>query len=97
MADYRLSGKADEDLTEIYRFSLERFGRARANAYLLALEERFTFLAENPALGHNIDMIRKGYFRYEHVSHSIFYTRKNAGTIIIVRVLHNSMDAPRHM
>jgi len=97
MADYILSGKADEDLAGIYRFSYERFGEAQADAYLTALEECFMALAKNPALGRSADIIRKNYFRYEHISHSIFYTRKNASAIMIMRVLHNSMDAPRHV
>ena len=97
MADYLLSVKADEDLTDIYRFSYERFGEAKADAYLFSLEECFQHLSENPALGHRMDMIRAGYFRYEHISHSIFYTRKNAHNILIVRVLHNSMDSKQHI
>ncbi|PIQ97461.1 MAG: hypothetical protein COV67_04065 [Nitrospinae bacterium CG11_big_fil_rev_8_21_14_0_20_56_8] len=65
MADYRLSNKADEDLTEIYTFSYQRFGEAGADAYLLSLEERFLALANQPHLGRKADHIRKGYFRYE--------------------------------
>lgn len=96
MADYLLSVKADEDLTAIYHFSYERFGEAKADAYLIALEECFQHLSENPALGRSIGMIRKNYFRYEHISHSIFYVWKKAD-ILIIRVLHNSMDAKRHV
>jgi len=96
MPDYILSGKADQDLTEIYIFSHEQFGEARANAYLLSLEERFEVLARQPSLGRRIDQIRKGYFRYEHDSHSIFYKRRRNG-ILIMRVLHQQMDAVWHL
>jgi toxin ParE1/3/4 len=75
MAEYELSNKADDDLNEIYIFSRQRFGKAKADAYLLALEERFSILARQPRLGRRIDHIRPGYLRYEHVSHSIFYRR----------------------
>ena len=96
MADYVLSGQADRDLIEIYTFSYQRFGEARADAYLLALEERFSILAEQPLLGRRIDHIREGYLRYEHASHSIFYTRRD-DDILIVRVLHTRMDIEQHL
>ena len=96
MAEYLLSGKADEDLTEIYTFSYQHFGEARAAAYLMALEERFSILAKQPLLGRQIDQIRKGYFRYEQESHSIFYRQTKTG-VTIMRVLHQSMDPNRHL
>ncbi len=71
MVNYELSNKADEDLTEIYTFSYNRFGELKANAYLLALEECFCMLMEQPLVGRKIDKIRTGYLQYEHTSHSI--------------------------
>ena len=96
MADYELSNKADEDLAEIYTFSYNRFGELKADAYLLALEECFYMLVEQPHLGRKIDYIRAGYLQYEHTSHSIFYMLKEDG-ILIQRVLHQSMDSKRHL
>ena len=96
MADYALSNKADEDLTEIYSFSYHRFGEARADAYLIALEECFSLLAEQPLLGRSIDQIRADYLRYEHASHTIFYKRTTDG-ILVMRVLHQSMDPGSHL
>lgn len=96
MADYALSNQADRDLTEIYIFSYRQFGQSQADAYLLTLDETFLSLAENPHLGRKIDAIRKGYFRYEHISHSIFYKIKGKD-ILVVRVLHQKMDAKRHL
>jgi toxin ParE1/3/4 len=96
VAEYTLSGKADEDLTEIWLFSYERFGEAQADAYVLALEERFQLLAEQPLLGRKIDHIRAGYLRYAHASHLIYYIL-NVGGIFIVRVLHSSMDTEQHI
>ena len=96
MADYQLSGKAEEDLIGIYTFSYQKFGVAKADAYLLALEERFYSLAERPFLGRSIDHTRQGYRQYEHVSHSIFYTVDDYG-ITVMRVLHNSMNTDRHL
>jgi len=96
MAEYQLSNKADEDLTGIYLFSYRRFGEARADAYLLALEERFSLLASQPRLGRRVDHVRTGYLRYEHASHSIFYRLTENG-IMVMRVLHQSMAVEQHI
>jgi plasmid stabilization system protein ParE len=45
MAECELSGKASEDLNDIYLFFHSHFGEAKADAYLLALRERFSLLA----------------------------------------------------
>ena len=96
MAEYQLSDKADEDLNDIYSFSHRRFGEATADSYPPALERRFSILAAQPGLGRRIDHVRAGYFRYEHASHSIFYRLTGDG-IIVMRVLHRSMDVARHL
>lgn len=96
MSEYLLSEKADQDLVEIYLFSYHRFGEARADAYLLALEERFETLAGQPGIGRRIDHIREGYYRYNHASHAIFYTLHEKG-ILIVRVLHGHMNVEERL
>ena len=58
-----MSKRADEDLTEIYRYSYQHFGEVQADAYLLALHERCLLLANQPDLGRRIDYIREGYYR----------------------------------
>ncbi|MDQ2082697.1 type II toxin-antitoxin system RelE/ParE family toxin [Xanthobacteraceae bacterium Astr-EGSB] len=41
------------------------------------------------------DHIRSGYFSYSVGSHVLFFTPREGG-IVIVRVLHQSMDFNRH-
>jgi len=96
MADYELSIKADQDLTEIYIYSFNNFGESKADSYFLGLDECLLKLAENPNLCRKIDYIRSGYFRYEYVSHSIFYKIKEDG-IVVMRILHGSMDTERQI
>jgi toxin ParE1/3/4 len=96
MADYRLAKKADQDLEEIYVFSYRNFGEAKADAYLEALAECFTLLAEQPSLGRRIDHIRPGYLRHEHHAYSIFF-RREADGILIMRVLYKGRDMRRHL
>lgn len=96
MSDYILSQAADGDINDIYLYSYEQFGEAKADACLLSLDETLKRLAVSPRLGKPIDYLRTGYRRYEHVSHSVFYKSVESG-ILIVRVLHNHMDAAKHL
>lgn len=92
MNQYKLTIKADEDLVNIFHYSLRQFGLNRAETYLTSLEEHFLTLAHSPELGRRIDHIRQGYFRYEHLSH------KNIPEgVLIVRILHQSVDVPKHI
>jgi toxin ParE1/3/4 len=97
MSNYILSGEADADLVEIYQFSYDNFGESRADAYLLGLEEKFNIIATNKDAGRSISHIRQGYFRYDYTRHSIFYKYENSKTVLIVRVLHNSMEHENHL
>ena len=51
MASYRLSEKADEDLSRLYEYGILHYGQERADRYYNGLIERFEELAENPGFG----------------------------------------------
>ena len=95
MAAYRLSKKAAADLDGIHEYSVENFGTAQARNYLSRLHERFEILAQQPMLGRQADRIAPKLRRYEYRSHVAFYIAEGGG-VMIVRVLHKSMDVSRH-
>lgn len=96
MAAYRLSAKAAADLDEIYEYTILNFGLTQAKIYLLGLHERFGTLADNPAQGRSAAQFAPELQRFEHQSHIIFYVPEKKG-LLIVRVLHQSMDVQRHL
>jgi toxin ParE1/3/4 len=96
MASYELSARADHDLTEIYVYSYREFGEQAADNYLMALHDCFTLLAHQPDMGRSIEYVRRGYFRFEHAHHTIFYIKIQT-TIRIMRVLHERMDPDRNL
>lgn len=96
MPDYVLSNAADSDLTEIYLYSYRTFGEAKADAYFLSLRDCLQMLAGDPRLGRSAASIRPGLFYRRHARHMIFYVVEDPG-IFVVRVLHETMDAPRHL
>ena len=96
MGSYTLSQKADDDIMHIARASVQQWGLARAERYILNLHEAFERLAEFPDMGRAVDEIRPGYLLMESASHVIFYRKTETG-ILIVRVLHERMDFTHHL
>lgn len=96
MGSYTLSQEADADLEEIAANSVEQWGVARAETYLLGLHETFGRLAEFPDMGRDAGHIRPGYRRIETARHLVFYLKTVTG-VLIVRVLHQSFDVKRHL
>lgn len=96
MADYVLSNKADEDLTDIYLYSHRTFGEARADAYFLSLRDCLQVLADRPDMGRPAAGLQPGLLWHQHVRHVVFYLKEPTG-IFVVRVLHDAMDFPRHV
>jgi toxin ParE1/3/4 len=86
MASYRLSDKADEDLSQLYEYGILHYGQERADRYYNGLIERLEELAENPRFGQAVDHIRPGYRRSVYGRHSIYY-RIDPDAVVIVRIL----------
>jgi toxin ParE1/3/4 len=96
MTDYRLSEEADRDLFEIAVYTVENWSERQAETYIDGLHGLFIRLAGNPRLGIASDDVRAGYFRRRYKSHVAFYTLRPRG-ILIMRVLHVSMDYLQHL
>jgi toxin ParE1/3/4 len=96
VAGFRLSGDAYQDIKEIYRFSLESFGQARADRYVAGLEDCLTLLASNPLMGRDFGQIRTGLRRHEHQGHVVYY-REDGSDILILRILGTAQDPGRHL
>ncbi len=96
MAAYSLSSKAAADLEDIYEYTILNFGLAQARAYLSGLHSRLGLLAKNPTHGRTANELSPGLRRLTYQSHIVFYIPKDKG-VRIVRVLHQSMDAKRHI
>lgn len=90
MAGFRFSRRAESDLVEIIRYTLNRWGEDQAARYIDSLEVCCEQLARNPALGRVCDDIRQGLRRMEHGRHVVFY-RQEPGGVLISRILHQRM------
>jgi len=95
MRPYRLSHRAKADLDDIWTYSEEKWGSQRAAAYHPEIRDVVEMIVERPDLGWPDDTLRGGYRRWLSGSHVIFY--KEGRMVEIIRILHQSMDARRHL
>jgi toxin ParE1/3/4 len=96
MKGYRLTENADAQLQEIWRYSRDRWGKKRADAYLASVDAALTtaiatpsLLRPRPELGDGI-VARK---THSHVVYGIIID----DTLIVLAVLHGRMDPKRHL
>lgn len=92
---YILSEIADEDLEDIFDYTMNEFGFEQAEKYLTEIEDVFQSLLTNPELGKTRNEIKTGLYSFPKDHHLIFY-RILDNHIRIVRVFHGSRDIPRY-
>jgi toxin ParE1/3/4 len=93
---YTYSKLAEQDLIDIYLYTARTWGQKQADSYDAGIERIITRLADSPSIGRACDEIKIGFHRFEHKHHIIFY-RQRQTDILIVRILHESMDIRNHI
>ncbi|MEE9453030.1 MAG: type II toxin-antitoxin system RelE/ParE family toxin [Paracoccaceae bacterium] len=96
VAELRFSRKAEIDLAEIADFSVGKFGIIQARLYRDNFQACFNSLCENPKLGRSANELAPGLRRIRQQAHVIFYQHAQ-DQVLVVRVLHYSMDFERNL
>jgi toxin ParE1/3/4 len=96
MAEYRLTPAAEGDLEAIWTYTLQHWSAEQADRYIDTLTAAFAELAQSPKSAPACDQIRPGYRRRSIGRHMIYFRATTYG-IIVVRILHDRMDAQRHL
>ena len=96
MPEFRLTPAAERDLESIFKYTASRWGVSQAIRYTDFLMDAFVDLARSPLSAPSCDHIRAGYRRRSVERHIVYYRSTDYG-VAIVRVLHDRMDAPRHL
>ena len=92
MANYILTNKAVDDLSEIWDYTYDVWSEKQADKYYNILLEYCQELADNPSLGKNYNEIDENIFGFKVSHHIIFYIKLEKDRIEIVRILHSRMD-----
>ena len=95
---YKLSKRAEKDLSGIWRYTVDTWSREQADKYVTGLLEAIEDISNAPAsMGRSYENVRSGYRKYLWGKHMIFYTIRADGSVFISRVLHEKMDFERHL
>ena len=92
MANYILTNKAVDDLSEIWDYTYDHWSEKQADKYYNMLLEYCKELADEPSLGKNYTDVDADIFGFKASHHIIFYKKLKEDQIQIVRILHNRMD-----
>ena len=96
MAEWRLSEKADEQLSGIYVYTFDTFGEVQAEAYVEGLRRTFGLIADFPGIGNVADEIKPGLRRFRFQSHYIFY-KAEPGMLVIRALIHARRNIRREL
>ena len=96
MAEYRLSPRAQRDLDAIFDYTVEHWDLSQAMRYTDLIEAACADLAEAPQHGQDCADSRSGYLR-RGIERHVIYFRPTSYGIAVVRILHQRMDAVRHL
>ncbi len=87
---------AESDLIDIWIYGHQNWGITQADDYADSLERKFKSLAKLPRKYNLRNELSPPVRICPHISHIIIYTIEN-DTILVIRVLHKSMDFKRHI
>lgn len=97
MRPYLLTAAARKDLIDIGRFTTEKWGKRQRDKYLKQLDDAFKLLSRQPEIGRDAGDIKSMYKKFSQGSHIIFYRTGTESKIVVIRILHNSMDVDQHL
>ena len=96
MMKWYFTSKAEVDLSDIFSYSVQKWGLAQALKYDNEIENAIIEIAKNPKsdqqeyaapIGYCKKMINKHFIIYKITNHSL----------TIIRILHQSRDIPPHL
>ena len=92
MANYILTNKAVEDLSNIWMYSFEVWSESQADKYYYMLLDSCQELADEKVSGKSYEEVSKDILGFKIGQHIIFYRKQKGNKIEIARILHSRMD-----
>lgn len=91
----RFSPAAVADIGAIWDYTAETWGVGQADRYVDDIRDICVALAGGERVGRRVDVL-DCYLKYPVGRHLIFFRQDGPG-IVVIRVLHQSMDVERHL
>ena len=91
-----LSPNARQDLSDILVYTEQQWGKAQRADTRTAIDRGLRELQQYPEFGRAREELRPGLRSLQVRQHVIYYRIQPSG-IRVDRILHESMDAPRHL
>ncbi len=92
MANYRLTNKAVDDLTQIWDYTFKEWSEKQADKYYNELLNACGKIAKNSELGRKYFKVIPDLLGLHINRHIIFFRRINPDYVEITRILHEQMD-----
>lgn len=96
MLDLTIRPEAERDIKDIWRYTRKTWSRQQADHYVGIIRANLSELAHRPDRGRPCSEISPGLFRLAIERHVAFY-RQSDREVLIVRILHASMDFLSHL
>ncbi|MDI7776030.1 type II toxin-antitoxin system RelE/ParE family toxin [Asticcacaulis sp. EMRT-3] len=91
-----LSNRAVADLGQIWDYSAEQWSVMQADSYIGVIKQACQDVLEGRRIGQTADHIKAGHNKCHVASHTLYF-RINGDDLIIVRILHQSMEPGTHL
>jgi toxin ParE1/3/4 len=88
--------RAEADLDEIWHFTRRKWGEEQADRYITRLSEAVDDEGTRRLQAKRLNIASPGWFRMREVRHFIYF-RQTDVDIVVIRVLHDSMDETLHL
>lgn len=96
MTRFILTPAAQNDLSDIWDYTAQQWNVDQAERYIRDIEAACKGLAVNTRISRPVD-IREGYQKSPVGSHMLYFKTDDAGTLTIVRILHQRMDTNKNL
>jgi toxin ParE1/3/4 len=97
MANYTLTNKAVEDLSNIWDYTFEVWSETQADKYYYMLLDACQEIANEKVIGKNYPEVMPDILGFKAGLHIIFYRKAKDNSIEIARILYGSMDLKNRM
>jgi toxin ParE1/3/4 len=92
MSEYIISGKALDDINNIWIYTAENWSIEQADRYYNLIFDEIEYIADNFEMARDFGAIRKNYKCSKVKSHLVFFKKTKSNEIEVVRILHEKMD-----